>query len=342
MACGTGGDLAAYFAYPWSILKEAPHFSYMLQFKKGNVMKILMQVALVVLFSSASLYSEQTLSPSMASAIEILNEYEVFANVVYSVGSGFDSKLDAYVRKNVPTAVPVVVVIHGGGWVAGDKEGRILEGLPYLEMGFDVVNVEYRLARIAPAPAAVQDCRLALQWVFANAARYNFDTSKVVVTGGSAGGHLALMTGLLRASDGFDAPNGWNQNPPATRVAAIINWFGIADVADLLDGPNRQQYAVSWIGMQPEPQKVAASVSPLTYVRPESPPVLTVHGDKDELVPYQHAVRLHKALDAARVPNQLISIPGGRHGGFSPKDYVSCYEQIVKFLAARGIKSLRP
>src|SRR5262249_1997753 len=75
---------------------------------------------------------------------------------------------------------------------------------PYLQMGFAAVNVEYRLAKSSLAPAAVEDCRCALHWVFANAKKYNFDPSRVVLQGGSAGGHLVLTTGMVTPQDGFD------------------------------------------------------------------------------------------------------------------------------------------
>src|SRR5438477_8117682 len=102
---------------------------------------------------------------------------------------------------------------------------------PYLEMGWAVVNVEYRLARASLAPAAVEDCRCALRWVIKNAKDYNFDINRIVVTGHSAGGHLALTTGMLPASAGLDREC---HGPEELKVAAIINWYGITDVNDLL------------------------------------------------------------------------------------------------------------
>ena len=120
-------------------------------------------------------------------------------------------------------------------------------------------------------------------------------------------------------------------------MAAIINWFGITDVNDLLTGPNRQNYAVSWLGSQADRDELARRVSPLTYVKRGLPPILTFHGDKDELVPYSHAVRLHKMLEKTGVPNQLVTIPGGKHGGFSREQMVDCYATIRDFLKKHGV-----
>jgi acetyl esterase/lipase len=209
--------------------------------------------------------------------------------------------------------------------------------MPYLAMGFSAVNVEYRLAKVSLAPASVEDCRLALRWIFKNAKAYGFDTTRIVITGGSAGGHLALMTGMLDESAGFDAPKEWDHQIFPMSVAAIVNWFGITDVKDLLAGPNRQNYAVSWLGSQPNRDQLAARVSPLTYVRKGVPPILTIHGDNDNLVPYGHAVRLHKALTKANVPNQLVTVPGGKHGGFTRDQMISAFTTIREFLAQQKI-----
>lgn len=297
--------------------------------------RILFTISGILAIASSIAGAQEGFPPALDAAIHYEFDYTVVPNVVYSTASNYECKLDAYVRNGERS--PVAIVIHGGGWVAGTKEERTLECMPFIAMGFSVVNVEYRLARVAFAPAAVEDCRLALEWVFRNAATYHFDTSRVVVTGGSAGGHLALMTGLLEPGDGFDASKEWQESIPGLRVAAIINWFGITDVNELLAGPNRQEYAVSWLGTLPDRETVARRQSPLTYVRKTSPPVFTVHGDRDQLVPYQQAVRLKKALDAVGVDNELLTIPGGRHGGFSHEDYVRCFTAIRGFLQKHGI-----
>ncbi|HEV2470245.1 MAG TPA: alpha/beta hydrolase [Candidatus Sulfotelmatobacter sp.] len=270
-----------------------------------------------------------------------LFRYEVHPNIVYHTANNFQDKLDVYTPADAGPPRPVVIVIHGGGWVEGTKEERVLEMMPYLQMGFAAVNVEYRLERVSLAPAAVEDCRCALHWVFANAKKYNFDPQRVVVQGGSAGGHLALMTGMLTPAAGFDhtcvtsTEDYWTQSPGTNgdpRVAAIVNWFGITDVLDELHGANAKGYAVVWLGDQPNADEIAKKVSPINYVTGQVPPIITIHGDHDALVPYSQAVRMHKALDAAKVPNELYTVPGGNHGGFTAEQNQKAWAEVRKFL----------
>jgi acetyl esterase/lipase len=203
-------------------------------------------------------------------------------------------------------------------------------------MGMNVVNVEYRLARVAQAPAAVEDCRCALRWVIQHAKDYGIDVNRLVVSGGSAGGHLALTTGMLPASAGLDRQC---PGPDNLKVAAIVNWYGISDVNELLDGPNMKAYAVTWLGSAPDRDQIAKRVSPLTYVRSGLPPVLTIHGDADPTVPYSQSVRLHKALADAGVGNELMTMPGGRHGFdcCTAPQRVNAYAKIREFLTRHHV-----
>jgi len=269
-----------------------------------------------------------------------LFRYKVETNIVYHTANNYQNKLDVYTPADAKAPTPVVIVIHGGGWIEGTKEERVLEMMPYLQMGFAAVNVEYRLGRISLAPAAVEDCRCALHWVFANAKKFNFDPNSVVLQGGSAGGHLALTTGMLTPAAGFDrecraGDEDWSQNLGTSkdpRVAAIVNWFGIADVLDELHGPNAKSYTVVWLGDQPNADEIAKRVSPINYVTRDLPPIITIHGDKDALVPYEQSVRLHKALDAAKVPNQLYTVPGANHGGFTFDQNQQAWTAVRQFL----------
>ena len=278
----------------------------------------------------------------------VSNEYRVVPNVTYHVASNAESKLDLYLPRNADGATPVLMYIHGGGWVRGTKESNVLRVLPYLEMGWSVVNVEYRMADVAHAPAAVEDCRCALRWVYRNAEEYNFDTNRIVVSGNSAGGHLSLTTGMLPASAGLDRQcpgdrrRSWSTGNLSTaelKVAAIINWYGITDVVGLMHGPpgTSGNFTEAWLGSGNDRAAVAERVSPLSYVRPGQPPVLTIHGDADSIVPYDHAIRLHEALDAAGVANELLTVAGGGHGGFSEADNLHIYDTIRDFLATHQL-----
>lgn len=301
-------------------------------------MKRVYVTAAILLFSLSPLvFGQSTADTTTSWLVDVLMNYSVVPNITYSTADNYECKLDLYARRNSPTPVPVVVFIHGGGWVGGVKESGTFWLLPWIKMGFSVVNIEYRLARVALAPAAVEDCRLALRWVMKNSRMYNFDSSRVVITGASAGGHLALITGMLDSTAGFDAPKEWDQTNPTMRVAAIVNWFGITDVKDLLSGTNRQNYAVSWLGSLPNREAIADRVSPLTYVRKGLPPVLSIHGTNDNLVPYSHATRLHQALDRAGVSNQLVTIPDGKHGGFTRDQTLMIFSKIHEFLQTHRI-----
>ena len=275
------------------------------------------------------------------SAVGQFQRVRTVPNVVYLRTNGWEGRLDVYAQKN-PTPTPTVVYIHGGGWFAGSKESYLLNMLPFLNMGYSVVNVEYRLTNTSLAPAAIEDCRCALRWVVANAHEYGFDPDKLIVAGQSAGGHLALTTGMIPASAGFDRICSRAEEP---RVAAIVDLYGITDVADLLDGPNKKPfpeaapYAVWWLGNQPNRAEIARAASPLTYVRAGLPPIISVHGDADPSVPYSHSVRLHEALEKAGVRHELITVPGGKHGGFPDAQWQRAYAAIQSFLNAAGVGS---
>src|SRR5579884_4102465 len=275
--------------------------------------------------------------PSATWAAHAVNQYQVTPNLTYLTANNYEDKLDIYHHRDATSPQPTVIYIHGGGWVNGTKEASQMALLPWLEMGWNVVNVEYRLARVSLAPAAVEDCLCALRWVLHHAREYNFDPNRLVVTGNSAGGHLALTTGMIPASAGLDRQC---PGPEELKVSAIINWYGITDVEDLLDGPNRKTYAVAWLSSMENRREIARRVSPIHYVRPGLPPILTIHGDADPTVPYTHAVRLHEALQKADVPNQLLTIPGGHHGGFNREQTLRAYSAIREFLSAHNL--MRP
>jgi acetyl esterase/lipase len=277
------------------------------------------------------------LSPTGTWAATAQNRYQISPNLTYLVANNYEDKLDIYHRQDVSGPQPTLIYIHGGGWTGGTKESAFMSVMPWLEMGWNVVNVEYRLARVSHAPAAVEDCLCALKWVVSHASEYHIDSSKIVVSGDSAGGHLSLMTGMTPDSAGLDRQCPSNSDVALPKVAAIINWYGITDVADLLEGPNSKNYAVAWLGSVPNREEIARRVSPLTYVRPGLPPILSIQGDADPTVPYSHSLRLRDALNKAGVPNELVTIPGGKHGQFTPEERVRIYSAVRAFLEKHGL-----
>jgi len=296
-----------------------------------------MHLMLLTFLASAALGEDSQLN----TALGLMQQVRVVPNVTYVKANNWEGRLDIYARRE-PEPAPTVIYIHGGGWVAGNKEASTLGVLPYIAMGFSVVNVEYRLAEVSPAPAAIEDCRCALRWVVDHAKEYHFDTAKLVVAGGSAGGHLALTTGMIPNDAGFDRSC---LTPSEPHIAAIVNFFGISDVADLLERPGKKPfpenwpYAVQWLGNADNRDALARRASPLTYVRPGLPPIISVHGDADPVVPYNHSVRLHEALNKAGVVNRLVTVPGGKHGTFTPEENRRIYAEVRAFLVENKIIS---
>jgi len=280
--------------------------------------------------------AQPALPPAISAAVERMERYKITPNITYLTASGYEAKLDIY-QFQTPTPNATLIYIHGGGWAGGpSKEQYAHWFLPFLHMGWNVVNVEYRSSAVSLAPGAVEDCLCALRWVYKNARQYNFDTTRLVTTGHSAGGHLALTTGMIPASAELDRQC---PGPEELRVAAIVNWFGITDVADVIDGQNQKAYAVRWFASMPNRREVAKRVSPLSYIRTGQPPVITIHGDADPTVPYAHAVQLHEGLDKAKVSNELVTVKGGKHGGFGVKPTQDAYATIIEFLSKLNLRA---
>jgi acetyl esterase/lipase len=254
-------------------------------------------------------------------------DYQIEANIHYD---RYPETVLDILQPSAPSLAerPGIIVIHGGGWVEGAKEDMLeLFCLPFVRHGMVVANVEYRLARSAPAPAAVNDVLKAAQWFRDHAAQYRVDPKRILVTGGSAGGHLALMTAMTPASADLG---------PSIKIAAAIDFFGIADVADQLTGPHQQPYAVAWIPEQLNRVELAKRLSPMTYVRKGLPPILVLHGDADSTVPYERSVELVKKLKDSGDDAELITVPGGKHG-FTPAEMDQLWPQIFQWLKKRKI-----
>lgn len=257
------------------------------------------------------------------------SNYTATLDVTYVKVGDWEGKLDYYIAPNESQATPVVLNFHGGGWNKGTKESQTGFN-SFFKAGISVVNVEYRLTGQATAPAAVEDARCALIYVINNAKALNIDPNKIILMGGSAGAHLALMAGLLGNDNKFDNNC---KSAKDIKVAAIIDKYGISDVWDWGYGTNKtSKSAISWLGRYAKDEKFAASVSPITYVNKNSPPTFIVHGDADPTVPYQHSVDLHKKFVAAGVKTEFITIPGGLHGKFPAEENSKVNKAIIQFI----------
>src|SRR5712692_4055759 len=120
--------------------------------------------AAMISLALVSVPSHAQLTAAEAQAATMSSDYYVTANIVYLTANNYQAKLDVY-QPAGDHPHPTLIYIHGGGWVGGTKEEAFLETMPFLQKGWAVVNVEYRLARVSLAPAAVEDCRCALRWV---------------------------------------------------------------------------------------------------------------------------------------------------------------------------------
>ncbi len=256
--------------------------------------------------------------------------YTAQLNVVYTTVKDWEGKVDFYLPANTGKQTAIVINIHGGGWNHGVKESQTGFST-FFKQGYAIANMEYRLTGQATAPAAVEDTRCALIFIIKNAKALNVDVNKIIIMGGSAGGHLALMAGLLGNNNLFDSNCKGTENN--IKVAAIIDKYGIADVWDWAYGPNvTSKSAVRWLGDKAKDEAFAKSVSPMHYITKDSPPIFIVHGDADPTVPYQQSVDLHKKLLAASVKTEFMTVPGGLHGKFEKEKNSEINKAVLKFI----------
>ncbi len=287
---------------------------------------------LASIFVSISLFAQQ--ADTTYKPVEFPDGFTSQMNVVYTRAKDWEGQMDIYMPPKEKGPSPVVINIHGGGWNKGVRQSQTGFNT-FFKMGYAVANISYRLTGQATAPAAVEDTRCALIYLIRNAKELNIDVNKIVIMGGSAGGHLALMGGLLGNDRRFDGNCPGVEN---IKVAAIIDKYGITDVWDWGYGTNvTSKSATRWLGDKASDKAFAQSVSPMTYVNKNSPPVFIVHGDADPTVPYQQSVDLHKKLQEAGVKTEFITVKGGLHGKFEKEKNSEINKAIADFLKGLGI-----
>ena len=293
-----------------------------------------MQGSILGLIAVAALLA--TASPAAAS--DEAAPARVAKDVPYLTIDGKPLHLDVYVHQGAAQApTPVLIYFHGGGWARGTRPESWTGFRPYLAAGMSVATVQYRLAGEAHAPAAVQDARCALHWVSANAAEYGFDTSRIIVSGTSAGGHLALMAGLLPPDNDIDL----DACKSAPRAAAILDFYGPTDLTLGGTGADtRHPTIANWIGGGPDAGALEHRMSPVTWLTPISPPIFIAHGDADPVVPVAQSVDLKKRLDRLSVPSDLYIAPGGGHGKFTPEQRSVMMKRAITFLCDQKLLAI--
>jgi acetyl esterase/lipase len=253
-------------------------------------------------------------------------------DVVYGHAGGEDLQLDLYTPKDAPGPFPAVVLLHGGGWVAGSHDQlRPLAGA-LASQGYVTATVGYRMVPRHRFPAQIQDAKCSVRWLRANAQRYRIDSERIGALGFSAGAHLALLLGMTDAQDGLEGNGG---NPAqSSGVQAVINISGPTDLTRPAWPDATQLILADFLGGNREQLPgLYRAASPVAYVRRGAPPVLTIHGTADSVVPYEQAQLLHSALRKARVRSQLTTLHGKGHGdNWSDKEQQRNATAILAFL----------
>ncbi|MBI3874485.1 MAG: alpha/beta hydrolase [Verrucomicrobia bacterium] len=241
---------------------------------------------------------------------------QVLRDLEYVPGGHERQKLDLYLPET-GEKLPLIVWIHGGGWQNGSKANP--PGLAMTRRGYAIASFNYRLSQHAVWPAQIQDCKAALRWLRANAAKYRLDPDHVGVWGASAGGHLVAMLGAAGDAKDFDVGENLKFS---SRVQAVCDWFGPTDFTQMSKFPSTIAHDEAGSpeskligGAIQENKDKAARANPITFVSKSAAPFLIMHGDKDPLVPFNQSELLEAALKQAGVEVTLVKIEGAGHGG---------------------------
>src|SRR5277367_5922361 len=256
--------------------------------------------------------------------------------IVYGTADNQPLTMDYYAPKG-PGRHPIAIIIHGGGYHGGDsKSGSEAYVADFLvPAGYAVFSVNYRLAPKYPYPYMVQDVQRAVRYIRYHAHEWNADPGKIALVGGSAGGFLSNMVGLLNADGDPSATDPVDRE--SAKAQAVVSLYAQssfefvplnADVHRLLD---------PLIAQKGEKEAIREA-SPITYVSKNDPPFLEILGDQDEYIPFSEATNLQTALHKVHVRCDIIRIPGGKHGtgGWNKLPGIPDWErQMTEWLNAR-------
>ncbi|HXR06277.1 MAG TPA: alpha/beta hydrolase [Candidatus Acidoferrum sp.] len=240
----------------------------------------------------------------------------MLTNLAYVPNGTERQKLDLYLPAT-GTNLPLIVWVHGGGWMEGSKEDP--PGLRLLVHGFALASINYRLSQDAVFPAQLEDCKAAIRWLRAHAREHGLDPNRIGVWGASAGGHLVALLGTTGAVKEFDLGENLGVS---SRVQAVCDWFGPTDFTQITNHPSDINHAAP---DSPEARLLGGPIAqnaakaqranPIRYITKDDPPFLIMHGDKDTVVPLEQSQLLAEALQKAGVPVIFHVVPGGGHGG---------------------------
>jgi acetyl esterase/lipase len=256
-------------------------------------------------------------------------------DVVFGKGGDTDLKLDLAMPADGAGPFPAVVCIHAGGWVGGKRQEMSQTIRTLAGRGYVAVSPDYRLATAqARFPAQVEDCKAAVRWLRANAAKYKIDPDHIGAVGFAAGGHLACMLAVTDKDDGLDG-NGGNADA-SSRVQAVVSFFGPTDLTAKdwgLEVSARNLIPLLG-GTAEEKPEAYRKASPLTYAGKNAAPLLLFHGAEDKMVPVNQSRRLAEMVEAAGGAAQLVVVEGEGHG-FRPEKLLQCLGKMVTFFDER-------
>jgi acetyl esterase/lipase len=282
---------------------------------------------LIVVLQLSSVVSAQGSQP----------EHEIcYKDIPYVVNGHERQRLDIYVPGNREEGpFPLIVWIHGGAWKYGSKDNCPVAS--WIQKGYVVASIGYRLSQDAKFPAQIEDCKEAVCWLKQNALQYKIDKKRVVAWGDSAGGHLASLLGTAG-----DTPEWENGNPAlCSRVQVVIDWFGRADLTRVSTDPAMAASPVAFLlgGSGEKVAKLSRQASPIFHVSKGDPPFLIMHGDRDNTVPLQQSLAFAKSLQEAGVAVRLVVLKGAGHGG--PDFFLPEQLKIIDSFLAENIKKTK-
>ncbi len=267
--------------------------------------------ALAILTAACALAPAPAPSPTPAPTPTPFGLYgQALTDVTYCSPGGQPQKLDLYFPKS-GGPWPVFLYVHGGGWNAGDKaEGAGWRTLN--DSGYLVVSVDYRLAAYnIKFPAMIEDVKCAVRYLRAHAGEYNLDPERIGALGASAGGHLVALLGTADKSAGWDVGEYLDQS---SRVQAVVAEAVFSDFTHPMFDSIAMAVYFAFGALPGQTTAALEAASPVTYVTPDDPPFLILHGELDGLSPVDQAETLEARLKAAGVPSTLIVVKGGDHG----------------------------